>query len=59
MRTIKGLIAIAVLSLAPALMNAGPKAMELTAYQRSSVVQKKTTPSRPMLPGSFQYQGGG
>jgi hypothetical protein len=59
MRAIKGFVAIAVLSIAPALANAAPKAIEPTAYQQSSVVQKETAPNRTLLPGSFEYQGGG
>jgi len=52
MRTIKGFVAIAALSLAPALVNAGPKAIQPTAYQQSSTVQT-------LSPGSFEYQAGG
>jgi len=58
MRTIKGLVAIAVLSIVPVLANAAPKAIEPTAYQQSSVVQKETAPTPPLLPGSFEYQAG-
>ena len=52
MRIIKGVVAIAALSLAPALANAGPKTIQPTAYQQSSTVQT-------LLPGSFEYQAGG
>jgi len=52
MRAIKWVVAITVLSLAPALANAAPKAIEPTAYQQSSTVQT-------LLPGSFEYQAGG
>ena len=58
MRAIKWVVAITVLSLAPALANAAPKAIEPTAYQQSSVVQKETAPTPPLLPGSFEYQAG-
>ena len=59
MQTIKGFVAIAVLSLAPVLANAGPKAIQPPAYQQTSAVQKETAPTRPLLPGSFEYQAGG
>jgi len=47
MHTIKGLIAIAVLSLAPALANAAPKAVALTADQQPPVVHE-TAPIQPL-----------
>jgi len=59
MHAIKGFVAIAVLSLVPALVNAAPKALQPTAYQQSSTVQKEPAPTRPLLPGSFEYAGGG
>ena len=59
MHAIKGFVVLAVLLLAPALANAAPNAIEPTAYQQSSVVQKETAPNRTLLPGSFEYQGGG
>jgi hypothetical protein len=61
MRTINGFVAIAVLTLAPVLANAAPKPVQLqqTASQQSSVVQNQTAPARPLLPGSFDYQGSG
>jgi len=52
MCTIKGFVAIAALSLAPALANAAPKTIEPTAFQQASAVQI-------LLPGSFEYQAGG
>ena len=59
MHTINGFVAIAVLSLAPALVNAAPKAIQPAAYQQTSGVQKETAPkTQPLLPGSFEYQTG-
>jgi len=48
MHTIKGLAAIAVLSLAPALANAGPKAIGLTANQKPSIAPVKMAPIQPL-----------
>jgi len=59
MRAIKGFVVLAVLSIAPALANATPSAVEPTAYQQSSMGHKETAPNRTLLPGSFEYQGGG
>ena len=59
MQAIKWGVAIAVLSLAPALVNAAPKAIQPAAYQQTSAVQKETAPTQPLLPGSFEYQAGG
>jgi len=54
MQTIKGFVAIAVLSLAPALANAAPKAIQLAADQQLPVVQQEMAPIQPLLPGSFE-----
>jgi len=54
MQTIKGFVAIAVLSLAPAVANDAPKAIQLAADQQLPVVQQEMAPIQPLLPGSFE-----
>jgi len=48
LHNIKGGIAIAVLSLAPALANAGPKDIGLTANQHPSVAPVEMAPIQPL-----------
>ena len=48
MHTVKGVIAIAALSFAPAVVNAAPKAVVLAADQWPAVVQEETAPIQPL-----------
>jgi len=47
MHTVKRVVAIAALSLAPAVVNAAPKAIVLAADQWPAVVQEETAPIQP------------
>jgi len=57
MHTIKGFVAIAVLSFAPVLASAGPKAAEPSGNQQPSVVPGEMAPIQPLyqtvLPPAF------
>ena len=58
MQAVKWLVAIAVLSLAPALANAAPKPIVLAADQQPSAVQEGIEPIQPfyqtVLPHTFE-----
>jgi hypothetical protein len=55
MRISEGGVAIGVLSLAPCWIKSDTA--HPMAYQQSSVVQKVTPPTRPLLPGWSEYVG--